>query len=434
MNTGISISAALILPGLAQALLLAVASFQSGPGTRLSRQLFAAFVACLAVGMANGFYVESGLYALFSQLLGFPMSFQFLAAPLLWLYVCSLTEADFRLRGLHLLHLLPFLICLILELPIAFESGLWRMILFHSWLNDFRPNSDYFARFWFEATVPLQAGCYLVLVTRRIRRHERLIREFYSNIDNLTIAWLRQVVVAFALGMVGLAAGWVLLFAGIRMNGFFLAAPLAWSALVWYLSWLALTRNQTILGAEPALPITADVPAQSDTGSAIAKPLTADSSGPTKYEKNLLPAEYCRRIERDLAQLMERQKPYLECGLTLVSLASKLRVSRNHLSQVLNQHLETSFYDYVTFFRLKEVSSRLTDPDAQGQSIIDIASDCGFNTKSTFNKAFKEWYGVSPSEYRAGLRCPSHAGVPGDKGIPRTGQLKPMPPAPGARS
>lgn len=423
MQFQFSVLSLIVLFGLGQALFLGLASLVSGPGPRISRRLLTAFLCTLAIGLANGLYYETGFYEQLSFFIGLPVSLQFLVAPLLWYYVRALNEEGFRLGPGSLFHLLPALICLLLQLPFLLEGSFYKMALMYTWLHDFRPNDDYLVRFWFELALPVQAAIYLGLVWHRIRTHEQQIRELFSNIDYLTLAWLRKVVVAFALGMTGLVLSWILLIAGYQMNGVILCVPLANCLMVYYLSWHALTRNQRPLRLT-SLPLPAPLVVPTDS---------APADHP-KYQKSKLSIEYCRRILDDLDRLLIHKKPYLDYDLTLVGLADQLRISRNHLSQVLNQHLKTTFYDYINRFRLKEVAARLVDQTYAELGIIDIASDCGFNTKSTFNKAFKEWYGVSPSEYRAGLRCPRNAGTEGDKGVPPSGRPKPKPPMAAARS
>ena len=95
---------------------------------------------------------------------------------------------------------------------------------------------------------------------------------------------------------------------------------------------------------------------------------------------------------------MGTSRPFTDPDLTLAVLADRLKTSRNNLSQVLNQRLGTTFYDYINRWRIQAAASRLRDDQETG--ILDVALDCGFKSKSTFNKAFKTHFSVSPSEYR----------------------------------
>lgn len=101
-----------------------------------------------------------------------------------------------------------------------------------------------------------------------------------------------------------------------------------------------------------------------------------------------------------LNKLMEEEKPYLNAELTLYDLASLMNLSKNELTDLLNIHIGKNFFSYVNDFRLKAVIRRLENPDYDHYTIIAIAYDCGFNSKSTFNNLFKQFTGLTPSEYK----------------------------------
>jgi AraC-like DNA-binding protein len=377
--------------GICQALFLAAVSLRSGSEGGVTHRLLAGLLVVLALSTGNGFFYQTELYQDLEALIGIPLLFQFLVGPVFWLYVRSLTEPGFRLKAADGLHLLPALAYLILALPFLSAGSLYKMVLMYSWLHQQRPIGEYLSNFWYELALPIQSAAYLALVALRLRDHERRIRDQFSTVDHLTLAWLRRVVAVFALGLVGLTLGYVLILLGVQLSGALLCAPLANTVVVYYFSWVS-TR-----GASPQLP--ADP-------RPVAHPEPEPGEPKTKYEKSTLPGEVAGRILRRLEQTMTADKPYLDPDLTLDALASQLRTSRNHLSQVLNHSLGTTFYEYVNRFRIKEAAEKLIGPEAGRHDILTIAADCGFHSKSTFNKVFKAWYGVSPSEYKRGLRCP----------------------------
>ncbi|MCK0156303.1 helix-turn-helix domain-containing protein [Cellulophaga sp. F20128] len=101
-----------------------------------------------------------------------------------------------------------------------------------------------------------------------------------------------------------------------------------------------------------------------------------------------------------LDQLMNREQLYLDAELSLNQLAEKMGVSANHLSMLLNDAIGKNFYDYVNHFRVEEVKQRLTNPNYSKQTISSIGGDCGFNSKSAFNRIFKNSTGKTPSQYQ----------------------------------
>ncbi len=98
--------------------------------------------------------------------------------------------------------------------------------------------------------------------------------------------------------------------------------------------------------------------------------------------------------------LMIKEKLYLHETLTLRMLAQRLDVEPNLLSHVLNKVLGKSFHDYVNEFRIQEVIRKMDDPAFRHLKIVEVAYDCGFNSKATFNRVFKKLTGKSPSDFR----------------------------------
>jgi|GEM_PF-2882125 len=103
---------------------------------------------------------------------------------------------------------------------------------------------------------------------------------------------------------------------------------------------------------------------------------------------------------KELNLLMDVDKVYLDSELGLGQLAEKIEVSTNKLSMLLNDYIGKNFYDYINHFRVEEVKKRLKDPNYEKQTLSSIGGDCGFNSKSAFNRIFKNLTGKTPSEYQ----------------------------------
>lgn len=120
-------------------------------------------------------------------------------------------------------------------------------------------------------------------------------------------------------------------------------------------------------------------------------------------------------IAAKLAVLMQEKKSYTDPELTLEKLSSLIKTPRHHLSEVLNQYMHQTFYQYINDYRMKEVLA-LLDHCRQKQvtpNILSLAYDAGFNSKSSFNQYFKKTTGYTPTEYlkqprkTEGTRLPS---------------------------
>tara|TARA_R110000868_G_scaffold132180_1_gene342751 strand:+ start:21600 stop:24482 length:2883 start_codon:yes stop_codon:yes gene_type:complete len=127
-----------------------------------------------------------------------------------------------------------------------------------------------------------------------------------------------------------------------------------------------------------------------------------DNSKVKRFHKPIDPKLEGENMDKikELNQLMELDKFYLDSELGLSQLADKIGVSTNHLSMLLNDYIGKNFYDYINHYRVEEVKARLKNPDYQKQTLSSIGGDCGFNSKSAFNRIFKNLTGKTPSEYQ----------------------------------
>ena len=107
--------------------------------------------------------------------------------------------------------------------------------------------------------------------------------------------------------------------------------------------------------------------------------------------------------EKQLDELMGKEQPYLNPDLTLPGLAKKIDIPTNYLSQVINERKDSNFFDYINSHRVAEARQRLKNPAHEDLPIIQVAYSVGFNSKSTFNAAFKKFSKTTPTDYRKAL-------------------------------
>ncbi|MVM36600.1 helix-turn-helix domain-containing protein [Spirosoma sp. HMF3257] len=119
-----------------------------------------------------------------------------------------------------------------------------------------------------------------------------------------------------------------------------------------------------------------------------------------RYRHSGLPAHIARQFAQQLQELMRTEKLYHDNELRLETVAERLNISRHHLSQVLNEQLGMNFFEYINSLRVKEARELLRQVPRQQLNIIEVAYQVGFNNKVSFNKAFKQTTGLTPSEFR----------------------------------
>jgi AraC-like DNA-binding protein len=130
------------------------------------------------------------------------------------------------------------------------------------------------------------------------------------------------------------------------------------------------------------------------------KPKTTNDPALDEYRKN----EELKRMGARLQQLMETEKLYQEPELTLGDLAKKLQTNSSVLSRVINQCFMLNFNDYVNKHRVEDVIEKMNNPKFSNQTLLSIAFDAGFNSKSTFNRAFLKFKETTPRYYYQSLQ------------------------------
>ena len=131
---------------------------------------------------------------------------------------------------------------------------------------------------------------------------------------------------------------------------------------------------------------------------ALGKETTFDISK-RKYKKSLLDKDLLEQYKSQLEQLMSNKKPFLDPNLTLRSLAQIMEIPPNHLSQLLNEGFDKNFAEYINSYRVETFKAKAADPAQQHLTILALAYDSGFNSKTVFNTFFKKMTGKTPKAY-----------------------------------
>jgi YesN/AraC family two-component response regulator len=118
-----------------------------------------------------------------------------------------------------------------------------------------------------------------------------------------------------------------------------------------------------------------------------------------KYEKTKLREEDIEPMKANLMKYLHEEKPYFNKNLSIGELAAAIDVQPYQLSQLINGSLGQSFFELINSLRVEEVKKRFMDPQYSRFTLPGIAMDCGFNSKASFNRIFKQITGQTPTEY-----------------------------------
>jgi AraC-like DNA-binding protein len=306
--------------------------------------------------------------------------------PLLLLYAKWMTTENPRFDIRYLWHFTPFFIFLIAAL-IYIDEG-----VMHG--TDGFLVSDRFISFRivFGITFFISITAYSIATFVVIHRHMKHLKEVVSySSEKITLRWLVGLSITFYSGYVIM-----FIFGGIDiLVGFMPFDP-------YEISFISLTLLTFLFGVfgfhQPSI---FEEVVRHDHIIEIQE-LELD---PIKYQRSGLKNEDVADLVNKIRKYMVIKKPYLDRELTIYDLSIQLRISRHTLSEVINEHMGMNFYNLVNEYRIKEVKERLKSDEYRQLTILAIAYDSGFNSKSSFNTIFKEKTGQTPSEYLAQLNA-----------------------------
>jgi AraC-like DNA-binding protein len=304
------------------------------------------------------------------------MPFYYLAIPLLYFYILSLTREGFKFRVRHLLHLLPFFIA---SLLVIWRVGTTPAAALRAAIEQGTkyPSVVSTVILW---TQDAQFLGYAIAALFEVRAYRRRIKDLYSAVEKINLSWLGNLLVGFIAWETLSIAEYALWEAGFTNTAI---ALFIFNQAV-FLVFVSLIFMKGL--RQPVIFLGLDSP-----------------KAQKKYEKTLLPEPVKTEYKARLVRFMEEQKPFLNPLLSLPDLASAVKIPAHHLSQVLNGCFQQNFFDFINGYRVKESQRLLAAREARDKTILEILYETGFNSKSVFNTAFKRHTGMTPSEWKSRL-------------------------------
>lgn len=363
-----------MLLGAAHGAFLALALINVRTGNAVALRLLALLTLTFAVDLGVNFLTVSGYLVLHPRLAFIESVGMFLYGPLIYLYVLAMTSREqWHFSARQWAHFLPFAAGIALLVPFYGLSNESLVAMIYSGADVEDQLGPWALGGLIVNVLPrLLIGVYLALGMRRIVQHGHNIREQFSLIENISLNWLRNLLIA-------MAVLYVLYFVALAFGG---KGPvenllnIAMVVVVYTLGYMGL--RQPLIFTQRDQTVTE-------------KP---------KYQRSALDDESSKMLLKELQQLMATDRPYLDSQLTLAQLADQLRISSNYLSQIINQQTGSNFFDYINSHRVEAAKQILADPARAKVGVLTIAMDSGFNSKSAFYSAFKQHAGLTPSQYR----------------------------------
>ena len=329
------------------------------------------FVLCSA--LITPFIGFANVYDLNQWLTYFPFSIAYSYGVLVWFYTINLTDSKRRFEPKDLLFFVPTIIYLAIRFTFFAQSLEWK-----DWFDDTYGkawNTFVFVTefFWNVAFLYFSIKHYL--------KYRAWLNENYSDTEKIKFGWLRN---------------FLYLFTAVLILGAFFDFT---NSFIFKLSYIQFFYFELILAFVTYYLAVAGY-LRSKT---IELNFTEKEAEEIEERKSLLSEKELEKLKIKLENLMQNEKLYLEPTLTLADLSKNLGVNSAVLSYAINNGFGKNFNDFINEFRIAEVKEKLINAD--DSTLLGVAFDCGFNSKATFNRAFKKFTGVSPKEFQENLAC-----------------------------
>lgn len=334
-----------------------------------SNVLLAFYLLSQVVGILNGslLLLQDYLLPKYVHLfyIGYPIVFIWLV--LYYFFICSLVNTNFRIRTYNWLHFIPFLIILvILSNKFYFKDSLEKLKLLE-------PGSNFYdliriLSFFFS----IQIVVYNIAAMVKYYGYRKRVK-IITNAKPEYDTWVRIAIFAFLVACLTTIGGFFIIYFKIpvQFNTFYISniAFLFFYSILFFVS--------------------------------ITSPgLVMSSDKKEKYWYSNLSDYEAKELLYRLNGYINETQVYRKSGLSLKELASGIGVSERHLSQVINDLKGQNFFDFVNYYRVEHAKRLLTENNDNKRTMFDIFWESGFNSKTTFNTAFKKFTGITPSEFQ----------------------------------
>jgi AraC-like DNA-binding protein len=342
---------------------------------RLSDRFLGWIMFILAMELQDYTFGFAGINVLWNELNGFPRGVSFLFGPMVYFYFRAQVNRSFRLEKKHLWHFAPYLIYFVYEIT-AFVQGPEAVQARQE--ADYNLIMGYVFRFGLWASYIYYLSKCLVIY----KKYRAWSIHQFSNTELINFNWFRDFIYAMIF--------WLLFREVMNILDTFLDLDfyqdwwwnLALVAVVFYIGLAGMAQRQ------PAK-IHFEINGPGD--------LPNPEIAPARIKEPDVDAEKSE-IASKLASMMERDRLFLQPDLNLHELAQHLQSSTGQVSAAINQVFGQNFNDYINSLRIEEFI-RLYGENSEKYTLLSLAFDSGFNSKATFNRAFKKIKGCSPKEF-----------------------------------
>jgi AraC-like DNA-binding protein len=345
---------------------------------RAANRWLALFLGMFGIFLFDDTLVCYGIYDIYPRLLGFTFLPVLAFAPVIFLCVSAFVSVGSSFRKRDLWHFLPFGLFFLLDVPYLILPGSEKLRA----LAEEKAAGPQMEDKILVGIIVLQIVAYLFFSLRKLLKHRKYLENLTASPDDFRLNWLLWSLLGFDVLMLF----WLfeILQPNFRQDG-------GGQTIVYFLSVYALAFFA--LRQKEVFPF-------SEKNTAEVRELLNEIEESAVSKRNLLSEARLLEMKSSLLKNMETQKPYLDPELNLPTLAGKLDLSLNELSELVNQGFGENFNQFVNRYRVEESKRLLVSDKHAHLSMVGIAFEAGFNSKTAFNTTFKKMTGFAPTDFK----------------------------------
>ena len=329
-----------------------------------------------------------------------PFHHLFFIGPVIFFYVQSLLNPSFKFGKREWLHLIPGVLYLLYSIVIVVTDKL--ILHKYYFLGD---GADRDFDDWYQLSGYVSMIVYFIASIRYYNLYKKLLVQVVSYADSVLFKWIRNFLIAFLIILIVRFILFIISF----------SVDLRYWDTWWYyfafsISFYYIAVTGYVSSVKTKMPFT--------TNLFTAKPAlllhNAQTDREVFEEAEIIDVENTEEKEKDddgfiaawkekILQVVVTEEAFAEPELSLTDLAKKLNTNVSVLSKAINKSFGMNFNDFINYYRVQAVIEKLKAGEQKTQTLLGIAYDCGFNSKATFNRAFKKVTDTNPKNFIAAV-------------------------------
>ncbi|MBC7534452.1 MAG: helix-turn-helix domain-containing protein [Ferruginibacter sp.] len=392
MNIHFSFSVILLIIGILAGILSAITLLFEKSNREANRYLTALVLVSLG-SLFHNFLIETTIYNQYPQLYFLPVLLSFGIGPLLYLYINRLINLKpLRSRSVFF-HLLPLIIQFVFYGICFVQNGAAK---YHIYSNLYQPLINPLQNL----VVYCSVSIYIYLSFKEIHFFKRQVNDYYSNNSKIALQWLNRLLYLFMLYYM-LSILFVIISYSFNISSNYFPADLLRCIIIFTIAVFAVKQNSLVDIQHNLHSVIAEQVELREEGSTKATAIQLPEREITGEEASAKAKEVNPALLKKIIEVVEVEKLYLQEELTIADLANKLGYSTRTISFSINSGLKKSFSLFINEYRVNLFKEKKASGKFDHLTIMSLAYDCGFNSKSTFNRIFKEITGSSPKEQKS---------------------------------